>query len=372
MSASNKGNGEPEGCVQWADDEIQTLRTNMENNPKNRCSDLKRYTLLLTNLPHKRLRDVATRVKFIEYTEAGGTLGWAEFCRDKNLARPLHTNTSGKAHNSSSQESDDVESSSVKGKPTGRMTPMMDSIENVLGSIQDDTPNSPEPKHPPSSQQTLQIQVQPTQPSKRQTKAKNIRKGKTTNGPISTSKSPKEEFKEVVAMKQVPFTNAPPPPVQKQQVTPQTTTQPIQQPLPIQSIPSIKIAQTLQPQCQQIQQVPQELQQQPQQTKTEEKTTDPDFKNRLAMIMTNANQVLDLLYQHELDSGQISFENINNFLVYVQQISQFTEELAKPYNLPTMFMIPYSMNEIQQLVQAPQLIKMYDQATSSSMQSSNL
>ena len=47
--------------VQWTKEEEETLRQNMEIYPAEKFTELKRYTLLLTNLPHKRLRDVASK-----------------------------------------------------------------------------------------------------------------------------------------------------------------------------------------------------------------------------------------------------------------------------------------------------------------------
>ena len=71
MSFHDRSSSPPgdDNIVEWTEEEQNILATNMTNYPEETYSSFKRYTLLLTNLPHKRLRDVVARVSYYKELE---------------------------------------------------------------------------------------------------------------------------------------------------------------------------------------------------------------------------------------------------------------------------------------------------------------
>ena len=53
----------------WSDEEQRTLEQNMKKYPQSENTGFKRLTLLMSNLPNKRLRDVSLRVKYMKANE---------------------------------------------------------------------------------------------------------------------------------------------------------------------------------------------------------------------------------------------------------------------------------------------------------------
>ncbi|KAL7711724.1 Myb-like domain-containing protein [Entamoeba marina] len=66
----------------WTPEEQQTLEENMKHYPSAQNAEFKRLTLLMTNLPNKRLRDVSLRVKYMKMKE-NQDISWESFLHNK-------------------------------------------------------------------------------------------------------------------------------------------------------------------------------------------------------------------------------------------------------------------------------------------------
>ncbi|KAL7722271.1 Myb-like domain-containing protein [Entamoeba marina] len=66
----------------WSPEEQQILEENMKHYPSAQNAEFKRLTLLMTNLPNKRLRDVSLRVKYMKMRETQD-IGWESFLHNK-------------------------------------------------------------------------------------------------------------------------------------------------------------------------------------------------------------------------------------------------------------------------------------------------
>ncbi|ELP88974.1 hypothetical protein EIN_491830 [Entamoeba invadens IP1] len=62
----------------WSPEEQLILEENMRHYPSSQNAEFKRLTLLMTNLPNKRLRDVSLRVKYMKAKEKGD-ITWENF-----------------------------------------------------------------------------------------------------------------------------------------------------------------------------------------------------------------------------------------------------------------------------------------------------
>ncbi|BFU22286.1 hypothetical protein EHI8A_073350 [Entamoeba histolytica HM-1:IMSS-B] len=326
MSSRDPTRGE-ENCVQWNEEEINTLKNNMEVYPEDKYSELKRYTLLLTNLPHKRLRDVAARVKYLKYIETHPTMTWSDFCKDKTLIRPQRIVTITKCPSHSSSQDSDVEGSSVrvvrKRSPSGT-TPMpiekplgQDSVDgNVSDSMQieENSLKSPVvdiselPSIPIVNAQQLNKQTPSVSKSKRINKI--VRKNKINKLPqttLITSPAPNTTIK-VEQQPTIIITNE----EQNSQLPPATTQNDISQ---------------------------------------------------VEQMLFQGETILTELMQSS--TTELSISQILNFQYYVAQVMDFSSQLAKPLELPQMFSMPFTIEDIQQLIQQPQLIKMYEEQLTS-------
>lgn len=321
---SSKDNRNEDQGVSWSEEEKEILRQNMETYPADKFTELKRYTLLLTNLPHKRLRDVATKVKYDEYCKTHPNTSWTEFCKDKNLLRPTRQIAITKGQSHSSSEDSEVEGSSIKhGKRSPPNTPMRmehgngyDSFEvNVSDSMQIE-----EHKQPFDAVDQLPQPTAITQKGKKKTKTTKKTKGRKNQA--NENEMITEQF---VGMNVPPATQIG---MGMNVMNGQTTTSSTFNV----SNPTGSSAM--------MQEVKMEDQRQ------------YNFQTEQEMIQEGER----LLAQLEANPNAISLDVVNSFMQYYQYVVGITSTLAQPIPLPQFNAFPFSIEQVQQLQANPTLI----------------
>ncbi|ELP87228.1 hypothetical protein EIN_094150 [Entamoeba invadens IP1] len=300
MSSREPNHTEGDGTVQWTEEEQHELDKNMVEYPEDKFTELKRYTLLLTNLPHKRLRDVAARVKYMKYREVHPEMTWQAFCKDKSLIRPQRVVVTTKVPSRSSSQDSDVEGSSVKGKKPEEtameiIKPDYDNVSGSLGGFEYQDPCTELPSIP-----SINTKAKP--PKKK--KAKVVKKAKEKVDKIKMEKFDEKKDEKNVEVKNEKMEE------DGEHLPPPTNT------LDLDSINS---------------------------------------------IMMNAETILEAMYQTELENGGLMVEHVVAFVSYVQQMLDFTAEITKPLELPCTIQTPFTAEDVQQLILNPQLIKMYEE-----------
>ena len=102
MSLHNSTNcGMGEFPATWSDEENEILKENIRNTPREKYSELKYYTELMTNLPQKRLRDIVLRYRYLEQLKINPNEQWRDFWEK---SRETKTITPTRSHSSSSGE----------------------------------------------------------------------------------------------------------------------------------------------------------------------------------------------------------------------------------------------------------------------------
>ena len=320
---SSKDNRNEEQGVIWTEEEEEILRQNMETYPADKFTELKRYTLLLTNLPHKRLRDVATKVKFEEYIKTHPNTSWNEFCKDKNLLRPTRQIAITKGQSNSSSEDSEVEGSSIKhGKRSPTNIPMRMEHANGYDSFDGNVSDSMQiEEHKPPFDAVDQLPQPTAITQKGKKKTKTTKKAKTRKNQTNENEMITEKY---------PGMNVP----QNTQIgvgmnvmNGQTTTSStfnVSNPTGSSAMVEMK----MEDQCH------------------------FNFQTEQEMIQEGER----LLAQLEANPNTINLEAVNSFVQYYQYVIGITSTLAQPIPLPNFNSFPFPVEFIQQLQANPTLI----------------
>ncbi|KAL7711477.1 Uncharacterized protein QTN25_010848 [Entamoeba marina] len=287
----------------WSPDEQNTLSQNMTNYPEDNYSEFKRLTLLLTNLPHKRLRDVAARVEYLKELETNPQLTWQQFCRNQTIKKQRRYSITTLKHSPrSSSRSSDIEDSVQHTRKKSK--------ERIKEKVEVEKRSCVTPSVTSFTEKAqLPITYVPVDPP-------------SQSPPLSS------------------FSNASMPSIDYHHTTQQSASQ-----IPTQVVaPKIVMEQEVDLNGEDSTNVQQQYYQ-------EEMVID-----NVSPLLGNIDMVLNALMEREMSSNEIDIDLIQQFHTFFNQIVEETTDLAQPLQLPFMFNVPCSVEEINSLNVNPELI----------------
>lgn len=115
----------------WTEEEDKTLKRNMMLYPRGQHSPFKWYSLLMSNLSNKRLRDVTIRVNYYEQLKVDPECDWEDFFNESITRNPRQTmgtrSPNHRSYTSSGSSLDSESESSTKSmNERGELSPMLD------------------------------------------------------------------------------------------------------------------------------------------------------------------------------------------------------------------------------------------------------